>query len=962
MTAKARQDAVHRLLHITSSGERAREANIQNWLYGIGVKNVEPQYITDEGPADLYLSNRRVIIEVKKGGRLRNGPEAPGTGSRGEAGRNESAFDQVSRYVLAERKRERLYLDEDDREDLPWLGIVTDSERWWMWEWDPLGGSDVARPIMQWQGTRLSEDNMGQLAKKFDRQVGKEWAPNKPTSLFRQHYRSLWALYDQKCPLRSTRMQKSLWLEQLRAGGNAPEGDVDEMFVIHTLLILVTRLISGTVDSDSGIADGFVKWVPEDEIAAIRETVDEYNWRQRSGDIMRELYEGFVPRQHRQVYGEYYTPDWLAEKLCLEVIDDDYLAEQIKLFRSGRPVLGILDPCCGSGTFLYHVARRILSSDAMSKAYMEYDEQTRFVYEMVHGMDIHPVAVEMAKTNLRRLRPNAPPWQVYQGDSLLTPRSETMVHSNGGANLVLHSPKGNHLIIPGRFLADSGLGAFVKSAADDVDLPSGIGSDLHGNDMEQLQEAHEQLRKIIREEANGIWYWYIRNQAAPLLLRSKKMGRILSNPPWVTQRKIQVKSRKAEIIDMADKRGLWVGGKSATTFNIAALFVDRCMGLYLDGTRSGWVLPDSVMKSGTWSKYHSKMSDRKPAYWDLGMLPFPKHSGACVCVTSEEGSGVGKVVQRLVKREGVKGDIPHALSWNGVASITDWVGPERVFPEMPSAWLDDRSKPVARMGASITPNCLLIIESIETARSDAVKVTTRRSTQQPWRDVGIMRNEQVPARWVNHIALSANLVQFSMPTRTPAILPLDGDGLDASRHQHKYWQMASDIYDRHRGTGAGTPKTLDEQINHHNKLLRQLTRPYQNPVIYNNTGSRLCASRMDSGTIIEHTLFVVETASVREALFLTALLNADALQEAYTSTQESSRKHYAAHLWTKIPLPRFDAGNADHKRLAQLARRAEKVANRTPGGRGEVTAALRNNGVSSLIDRVVRRILPNYAV
>lgn len=963
MTGSAKTSAVGRLLHVTSASERVRESNIQNWLYNsIGIENIELQYITSSGPADIYLSNRRIIIEVKNAVRLRNGPNIPGTGSLHEAGRNESAFEQVTRYVLAERKRERLYLGEDDREDLVWLGIVTDSERWWIWEWDPAGGSDTARPVIPWQGTRLSNDNIGHLTKKFQRVVGKEWAPSKPASLFGQHYSDIWELYSQKSPLRSTKMQKSLWLEQLRAGGNAPEVDVDKMFVIHTLLILVTRLISYTVGKDDGISDGFIQWVPESHIDTIRETINEYNWRQRTTDIMRELYEGFVPRLHRQVYGEYYTPDWLAEKLCLEVIDDAYIAEQIKLFRSGKQVMGILDPCCGSGTFLYHAARRILDSDAISKAYMGHDEQTRFVCEMIHGMDIHPVAVEMAKTNLRRLLPNAPPWQIYQGDSLLTPRSEAMIYSNGGANLVLYSPKGNPLIIPGRFLADSGLGVFVQSAADNADLPPGIGSNLYRNDMEQLQEAHRQLRKIIREEANGIWYWYIRNQAAPLLLRDKKIGRILSNPPWVTHRKIQVKSRKKDIIDMAEKRDLWVGGKNATTFNIAALFVDRCMGLYLDGIRSGWVLPDSVMKSGIWSKYHSKMFYKRPVYWDLGLLPFPKQSGSCVCITGEDTDGAGDIIKRLVKRKGIKGSIPPAMSWNGVVAMTDWVMPERTFPKISSAWLDDMSKPIARMGASITPNCLLIIDDMEQAVDGTVAVTTRRSTQPPWRDVDIMRNKRVPAHWVHHIAMSANLIPFDIPTRTSAILPLGRDGLDDNRHQHEYWKMASDIYDRYRGTGANTPKTLDKQINHHNKLLRQIIHPYKNPVVYNNTGSRLYASRMPYGTIIEHTLFAVETASVGEARFLTALLNADILQEAYVNTQESGRRHYAAHLWNKVPLPRYDIKNTYHRRLVHLERQAEKVVAKAPARRKAAIATLRSNDIFSHIDDIVRKILPDYVI
>ena len=90
---------------------------------------IRTEHQTDAGPVDLYLTNRRIILEVKQGGRLSRGPYADGTGSIG----TESAFEQVARYVVAERARERLYLEEGVRER-NWIGIATDGRVWYAWE------------------------------------------------------------------------------------------------------------------------------------------------------------------------------------------------------------------------------------------------------------------------------------------------------------------------------------------------------------------------------------------------------------------------------------------------------------------------------------------------------------------------------------------------------------------------------------------------------------------------------------------------------------------------------------------------------------------------------------------------------------------------------------------------------------------------------------------------------------
>ena len=173
------------------------------------------------------------------------------------------------------------------------------------------------------------------------------------------------------------------------ASGNAPDpADEADLFARHTLVVLASRMIAG-LD-----VDGFAGWVDDDTISRLREVVDAHDWN-GSGDVLRPLYMNAVPPKHRMLFGEYYTPDWLAEKVCGLTIDDTYIREQLDNHHAGKPVQGVLDPACGSGTFLCQAARRIVNSEPLGKSPLDGDDRRRFVLSMISGMDIHPVAVEM---------------------------------------------------------------------------------------------------------------------------------------------------------------------------------------------------------------------------------------------------------------------------------------------------------------------------------------------------------------------------------------------------------------------------------------------------------------------------------------------------------------------------------------------------------------------------------------
>lgn len=947
------------LLNPPSRKEADRRAYIRSWLHTIKIPeySIRAEYHTDVGSIDLYLTNRRVIIEVKKDGRLSNGPHELGTGSF----HNETAFEQLTRYVKAESAREHLYLDEDVN-DLNWIGVVTDGRVWYVWTWYAKVVHDDSESKQEWNAVVLNPQKLKELSKMFDREpVGKEWATSDMSYIFEDIKKDLMELYNKNKVLRNVKTQKSLWFEQLKGGGNAPKSDEDEIFVIHTMLILIVRAASHTNVShkDDFITEGFVNWVNKSMVKKIIELTERYNWRQQTGDILRALYEHYIPTEHRKTYGEYYTPDWLAELICSKVIDDEFITEQIRRYNSNESVYGILDPSCGSGTFLYHATKRIMSSHPVEKTGMNERKITDFICRMIKGIDIHPVAVEMARANMHRLLPKAEDQDVviYQGDSLLTNRPDAQLFGDQGKNLPLRSPEQRLLVMPGWFLGSpSDIDEFVTSACKDSELSPGLGASSEKYDLEQLQNAHNQLRDIVRNESDGVWKWYIMNQAGPMNM-VKTIGRIVSNPPWVRLNTIHDIERKKEIEIMAKERKLWVGGNVATSFDVATLFVDRCSSLYMRGkSKSGWVLPQAAMIGGSWESLREKKIHS--GAWDLKRIPF-KNTPTCVMFYD-----VDVARKNLEKKPRVK--LNHNDSWETASAKTSWVDPPPSFPIEISKWVDRNKKPNARMGATVVPHCLTWVKNLKIKNNDMAHISTKPSMHDPWKSIGTLEGN-IPLKWIIDCISFNDLFPYVIPTSTKCIMPFLDSGIwDPKRVNNRFWQNLSDQYEAHCSQGNATSKTLEGQLNYQGKLFSQFGRTGEY-VAYNSSGDILHAARMTNIKYIVHTdLFYVSCRSKNEALFLIGILNSDAMLPAFKGARQSDR-HFVTHIWKKIPIPRYDNTNQWHKKLITLTQKAEKISKNTyepntPKIRERIREVLRDDGVSSEIDDVCKKLMPKYTL
>jgi len=118
-------------------------------------------------------------------------------------------------------------------------------------------------------------------------------------------------------------------------------------------------------------------------------TVTQFDFLELSGDLLGALYQRYFDRDTRKALGEFYTPPEVIEF----ILDECGYKGQ----RGDR----LLDPACGSGSFLAAALRRYLKNvrgDAAKEALQDLTDGLRIV-----GFDINPFAVLMAQVNYAAL-------------------------------------------------------------------------------------------------------------------------------------------------------------------------------------------------------------------------------------------------------------------------------------------------------------------------------------------------------------------------------------------------------------------------------------------------------------------------------------------------------------------------------------------------------------------------------
>lgn len=803
-------------------------------------------------------------------------------------------------------------------------------------------------------------------------------------------FATLSALYEAHKALPTVQLKRELWARLLRSALGAQFEDTDELFIEHTLLVNNAAIIAhlvlgidvkhiqpatlvlgqlfdqaqlfGVVESD------FFAWVIEvpDGDSFMQTTarrLSRFDWASVEHDVLKVLYESVIEPEKRKKQGEYYTPDWLAEKIISDTVTDPLNQR-------------VLDPACGSGTFLFYAARRYL--EAAEVAGTPLRRALAELTDHVTGIDLHPVAVMLARVTYllavgreRLMSEQRGPIRVpvYLGDSIQwNQRTDLIDHGH----LVIRTGEGNQLFsdelrFSEHLLADAGrFDRLVNELADKAsDRLPGSGRPslaslfnrlaIAGEDHDEIRATFDLLCRLVDEGRNHIWSYYVRNLARPMWLSraENRVDVLVGNPPWLSYRHMP-EDMQERFKEMSQSRNLWRGDEVATHQDLSGLFIARAVQQYLaEGGAFAFVVPNPVLDRPYWRGFRAGNypGDNEPVRvaftgsWDLRRLRphfFPR--GSAVIFGRRTGARVGDAAQD---------NDPVPLSsttqrWTGRisttatdwASVSTWITQEEAqLRVVGDELISSPYRPRFWQGATIVPRVLFFVAQQQAGPlglgSGRISVRSERSSTEkaPWKSLPDQEGV-VEKQFIRPVVLGENVLPYRILSPRKAVLPIEGistllhgdhENLDRYPDLAKWWRRAEQQWRNHRSTER---LTLMEQLNFRRKLAQQLPGT-QLRVVYGASGMHVSAALLDSpSVIIEHGLYWGTVASRDEGMYLCAILNAPALTEVVRPLMSYGKdeRHIDKAVW-QLPIPVFDPAAPTHRRLAELGTaQAEHIA------------------------------------
>jgi hypothetical protein len=814
-------------------------------------------------------------------------------------------------------------------------------------------------------------------------------------------------------------LKRQLWSQLLKLVYGR-EVESDELWFQHTFLVVIAkaialavlelreedpkRLLSGRAFEAAGIMGAvesdFFDWVvavPEGEelVRKLVNHVRRFRLRDVNSDVLKVLYEGLIDREERHGLGEYYTPDWLAAKVVRQAVE--------------RPLeQRVLDPACGSGTFLFHAIRRFLEEAEAGD--IPRMDRAREAASKVTGMDIHPVAVIIARvTYLLALAPiltsrsGTISIPVYLGDALQLSISDVMGLRELQVRVppLPEAPKGTKpevLSFPDVFCKDPTL--FDKAIEA---LRTGSEADLTRRQVEQRLIREVQLlykREPTREELDAVtdlgatyvtfdslrrkgrdsvWAYVARNLSRPLALSANGgwANVLVGNPPWVAYRYLS-SDMKTRVKALATGERVYVG-RVPSQNDLCALFVVRTTGLYLrPGGRLAFVLPLAALTRGQFEKLRGGSFTSARVAWDqawtLGddVSPlFPVPSAVLFGLRRANAVATPSLVTAFSGRLPMR-DAPEAIADQCLTRAINAPAPEEAVSSGGSPY-----RAQFRNGATLFPRVLCFVTRGVVGRlggdETAPLVISRRSRQEkpPWRSLPSIEH-RVEAEFLRVVLMGESIVPYRVLRPLEAVIPMDANGKMLSSSAaatlgmaglHAWMSEAESLWNSNKRSKM----SLVEMLDYYGQLTAQ-AKEHRFRVAYAKAGSLLAATVVrEPRAVIENSLYWAPATTTDEAHYLTAILNSEVTRSRIVGLQ--SRGQWGARHFDKVvfalKIPLFDAGVSLHRQLAESASRCEEIvatmvisdAVGFQRARQIVRRRLHEEGLASQIDGLVAALL-----
>ena len=772
----------------------------------------------------------------------------------------------------------------------------------------------------------------------------------------------------------------------------------EELFLRHTYLAIFARIVAFTVLENrlpsrelmGGIIGGdlfrkmgflnfveedFFAWVADDDFKAESCTVfsrlalrlGHYELSQIGEDVLKELYQEFVDPATRHDLGEFYTPDWLAEMTLREAgFPPDNVSR-----------ISLLDPACGSGTFLFLGTKLLRENGFSGPALVD------IVLNKFAGLDVHPLAVAIAKTNIiLSLGQDLHTYKgsvilpVYMANSLNTglPEKDCLIVdvSIEGLREQLDNSVSTVFALPLR-LSDQGplfdkclnsLIEFAKlSGQEENAIIEGFGKQLERHGVKQQQSKalwFQNLRllsNLIRSGNNSVWKFILSNVYRPAIFSKRKFSFVVGNPPWLSYRYIKIKAYQQQLRTLAFRYGLISRSRRQlyTQIELATVFYSFCFENYLapDGTIA-FVLPRSILTGAKQHEgFNAKQLIEANKIIDCEEVDPLFNIPACVVIQSKnvkirKTTALASIV--------VKGELPEKNM--PLERATTFLEIKQATHHIISQGAESPYMPRLFQGASIVPRCLWFVRPPAVARTIDIQAPYLETDQKiqkdakpPWKEIKL--TGKVESDFLFATLLSKHLLPFGKTHLSLVALPItfneirkqwrlvDEQELVAlgKIHMSEWLRKAKTVWRQHRKTQI----SLSDRINWQH-LLSSQTINYGYKVLYGTSGTHIasCVIEVEGcksltvhglpvmGFVADTKTYYIECESRAEAHYLCAILNAPLIDSAIKGFQTKGafgvkygkgQRDIHRRPFEVVNIPLYQPGEPLHEKLVTLSER-----------------------------------------
>jgi hypothetical protein len=773
--------------------------------------------------------------------------------------------------------------------------------------------------------------------------------------------------------------------------------ETEELFLRHTYLATLAKLMaymmySGgaipTTGQSHKILDGtafkewqiqnflerdLFSWITQEDggtslILNLANQVSRYDLRKLDEDVLKGLYQELVDPQQRHDLGEYYTPDWLAEYTTARMLN-------------GNPEKTVLDPACGSGTFLVEAIKY-----KKAKCKFTGQELLSHILESVVGADVHPLATIIAKTNylialgeLLQTRTEPVYLPVYLADTIKLEAEEVEVEGARAFAKVIDEKRTLYVpAIDDEMRLDQALeitSSYALSLAEESSkLEEWFEMSLQRLQMNRtaislFHMTSRTMAELIKERGDTIWAFVLSNFYKPMFMRNK-FDIIMGNPPWLSYRFVENPEYKEFLKRLIKERyALTQKAELMTHMELASLFFLRSSELYLkERGEIGLVMTRGIFQAdqhwafreGSYKAINlgiTAVVDLRyvePLFKVPACLIFGK-KGVSTKYPIDGQIGKGRLYKKNSSLRGAENEALKPLQFQNTKFNLYHVGERSYIAEstippisggrsqyyslfregatlVPRQFWFVTMKPHPRLGMNLqVPYLETSSRAVERAKPDYLDVQLRGNVENVFLYSTLTSSEVVP---FGHFAL------------VPVVLPLQKDikryslftSAEARAREFTglaHWlEQAEEIW-RNKG-GRKSVKDIYARLDRGRGLSSQ------NPlakfrVIYAARQTKLAACIVDlkqppqlnvgevniplQGFVVDYGTFYYETDMEKEAHYLVSILNSglvDKIIRPMLTTGQLGERNVCKKV-LELPVCKYEFTNATHQRLAEIS-------------------------------------------